>query len=208
MSRLVIVVLFFVVVVFGGLFWYFSSREPNFIDRPKAGENIIAFGNSLVEGIGASQGNDFVSILSRQLGLDIINAGRSGDTTISAFRRIEQDVLSKEPRVVMVLLGGNDALRRISVEETFQNLGTMIDKIHEKGAGVLLIGIRGGIFSGEYKKEFRKLAREKEVSYVSDVLDGIFGHPKLMFDPIHPNDTGYALMAGRIEPVLRKMISE
>ena len=51
------------------------------MDYPTAGTNLIAFGDSLVFGYGASQGNDFVSVLSSRLGVPIINAGRNGDTT-------------------------------------------------------------------------------------------------------------------------------
>src|SRR5206468_2546588 len=98
-------------------FWLVRSGSPR-PARPTAGQTIVAFGDSLVEGHGATPGHDFVSVLSRRLGVPIINAGRSGDTAEAALSRLEQAVLARNPRVVIVLLGGNDFLRRVPREET------------------------------------------------------------------------------------------
>lgn len=193
----------FTAVLFGFLL---LGGEP-FKHYPQGGKNLIAFGDSLVEGVGASPGNDFVSLLSRRLNIQIINAGWSGDTSMSALARLEQDVLSQNPKIVIVLLGGNDAIRRIDPENTMSNLDTIIDKIHKRGAAVLLVGVRGGLFFDDFKKGFRKLAKEKGVFYVPDVIDDVFGHHELMYDSIHPNDAGYIIMADRIEPVLREILS-
>lgn len=187
-------------------FWYFSERRWKVIDYPRGGENIIAFGDSLVVGYGASSDNDFVSLLSRRIGRAIINAGRNGDTTAIGLSRLEKDVLSRNPRVVILLLGGNDAIRGAPVRETFSHLATMIDRIHQSDAAVILVGIRGGFFRDSYRREFEKLVEEKQVNYVPDILDGIFGEPRLMADAIHPNDEGNKTMADRIEPVLRKLL--
>jgi len=195
-----------VVVLILGAIWYVFLREVETIDRPRAGENIIVFGDSLVEGVGASTGNDLVSLLELSIKRPILNAGKSGDTTKTALARFERDVLSQNPRIVIILLGGNDALRGVQTVETFSRLEIMIDQIHERGAAVLLLGVRGGILADKYKKEFKQVAREKEVSFVSDILDGILGHSELMYDTIHPNDKGYAQMVERISPVLRKML--
>lgn len=189
---------FFLWLLFGG------GGEPK--RYPRSGEHIIAFGDSLVEGAGASPGNDFVSLLSQRLGVPIVNAGRSGDTTASALLRFESDVLSQNPKIVILLLGGNDAIRRIPPGETMQNLGMMIDWIHRRGAAALLVGVRGGLFIDDFKKGFRNLEKKKGVFYVPDVIDDVFGHPDFMYDGIHPNDAGYAIMADRIEPVLREML--
>lgn len=188
--------------------WYFFLRAPDVIDYPKRGTTIIAFGDSLVEGAGATAGNDFVSVLSRRLNVPIINAGKNGDTTGSALARLENRVLSQDPRIVIILLGGNDAIRRISVSETFKNLAVIIDRIHAQGAGVLLIGVRGGLLSDKYKKEFARIANEKKVSFVPDILEDIFAHTDLMYDSLHPNDKGNTLIADRIEPVLLRMLQK
>ena len=98
-----------VVLAVLAVFWLFRSRDPR-AARPTTGQSIIAFGDSLVEGRGATPGNDFVAVLSRRLGVPIINAGRSGDTAGAALSRLDHAVLARSPRVVIVLLGGNDFL--------------------------------------------------------------------------------------------------
>lgn len=205
MKKVAILVLGFLALA--AAFWHFSHRGTKVVDHPKAGENIIAFGDSLVVGFGASEGTDFVSVLSRRIDQPVVNAGRNGDTTRTALARLEEDVLSQNPRIVILLLGGNDAIRRVPVEETFSRLGKMIDQIHQRQAAVILVGVRGGLFAGgRYEREFERLAEEKQVNYIPDILNGIFGHPSLMADPIHPNEEGNTMMADRIEPILRKLL--
>ncbi len=186
--------------------WYFLDVQPPVVDFPSAGQNIIAFGDSLVTGYGASPGNDFVSIFSARLGRLIVNAGRNGDTTHTGLERLEGEVLSQEPRIVMLLLGGNDALRKVPVDETFDRLATMIDQIHEKGAAVVLVGVRGSLLGDQYEVHFDVLAEAKQTNYVPDILNGSFGHPSLMADAIQPNNEGNVLMADRLEPVLRAVL--
>ena len=193
-------------ILIAGVMWFFISGGDAHIDAPKNGEAVIAFGDSLIEGVGTSAGNDFVSILSMRLQTPIIQAGVSGDTTASGLLRLERDVLSRNPKVVILLLGGNDAIRRIVPEETFANLEAIINRIHAHGAGVLLIGVRGGLLSDKYKSGFKALAEKTDVSFVPNILEDIFAHADRMYDAIHPNDNGHLLMADRIEPVLRAML--
>ncbi len=161
---------------------------------------IVAFGDSLVQGVGSSQGNDFVSLLSKKIGLNIINAGISGNTTQNGLARLEKDVIEQKPDVVIVLLGGNDAIRQIPESQTFGNLEKIILQIKNSGAKVLLLGVRGGVaFMGKnYNSEFKKLAKKTNVVLVPDVLDGLFGNKDLMSDGIHPNDKGYEKIAEKV----------
>ena len=99
------------------LYWWTASAVPR-AAKPTSGRTIVAFGDSLVEGRGATPGRDFVSLLARRLNTRIVNAGRSGDTTAAALARLDSDVLSRDPKVVIVLLGGNDYLRRVPTEQT------------------------------------------------------------------------------------------
>ena len=185
--------------------WFLRPGLPR-AARPTSGTTIIAFGDSLVEGRGATGGNDFVSLLSRRIRVPILNAGRSGDTTRSALERLDRDVLSRNPRIVIVLLGGNDFLRRVPVQETFANLQEVVSRIRERGAAVVMVGVSVGLFSDPYAREFEDLARRAAAGLVPDILDGIIGHNELMSDAIHPNDRGYLLMAERLAPVLKELL--
>jgi acyl-CoA thioesterase I len=192
------------IIVLGAWFFLRNSDYPK--KMPTAGTRVIAFGDSLVAGEGASRGDDFVSELSRRLGLFIINAGVPGDTTETALLRLDRDVLARDPKVVLVLLGGNDAIRRIDRAQTFQNLDAIVARIHARGAAVVLIGIQSGLLNDRYDSEFEDLARRNGAWLVPDILNGIIGQGELMSDTIHPNSKGYEIMADRIEPVLREVI--
>ena len=110
--------------------------------RPE-GTNIICFGNSITEGLGASEGCDYPTLLSRRLHLPVINAGVGGDTTEDAIRRLQRDVLERDPKIVILEFGGNDALKRtVSMEKTFENLELIITRIQKRGALVLVLGIQ------------------------------------------------------------------
>lgn len=187
------------------LFMRDPNSTKNIKNYPSSGTNIIAFGDSLVEGTGSSQDNDFVSVLSRQLDIPIENLGRAGDTTDAAKGRLNE-VLEMDPKIVLLLLGGNDYLRQISREEIFSNLGTMIESIQDSGSIVILLGVKGGILRDNYKSDFKKLSIQYQTAYIENVLDGIIGNPDLMYDSIHPNNDGYKIMADRIYPVIKNLI--
>jgi acyl-CoA thioesterase I len=191
-------------VVFA-LFWYIREDVPD-AAKPTAGTNIIAFGDSLVAGHGSTPGNDFVSLLSRRVAVPIINAGHGGDTTAAALGRVDGDVLARNPRIVIVLLGGNDFLRRVPKEQTFANLATIVERIRARGAAVVLVAVNVGLWRDPYGDEYEKLARRTSAGLVPDILDDILGDQQLMADSIHPNDLGYRIVADRVEPVLRELL--
>ena len=184
--------------------FYFSRSKP-ITNYPSQGKDIIAFGDSLVAGYGSTQGNDFVSLLSKKIGEPIINLGNSGDTTADGVARINE--LDKyNPKVVLLLLGGNDRLRKVPIVETHKNLAILIENIQKRGAVVLLLGVKGGLFNDVFGKEFKNLRDTYRTAFVSDVLSGLFGNDKYMSDEIHPNDIGYQMIADRIYPVLVNLI--
>lgn len=180
--------------------FYFSRSAP-ITNYPSKGADIIAFGDSLVEGVGSTPGNDFVSLLSRKIGEPIVNLGHAGDTTADGIARIGE-LDDYDPKVVLLLLGGNDHLKKIPVADTHKNLAILIQNIHARGAVVLLLGVRGGLFNDRFDTEFEDLRDTYHTAYVPDVLDGLFGNAQYMSDPIHPNDSGYGMIAERIYPVL------
>ena len=192
-------------VVLLAVFWYIRADVPE-AARPTAGTSIIAFGDSLVAGQGATPGNDFVSLLSRRLGVSIINAGQGGDTTAAALARVDSDVLSRDPRIVIVLLGGNDFLRRVPKEQTFANLATIVERIRSRGAAVVIVGVNVGLWRDPYGDEYERLARRASAGLVPEILDDIIGDQRLMADSIHPNDLGYRIVADRVEPALRELL--
>jgi acyl-CoA thioesterase I len=184
---------------------FLLSKPRPITNLDSQGTSIVAFGDSLVRGVGATPGNDFISLLSARVGEPIINLGVSGNTTEAANARMNE-IWEHNPKVVIVLLGGNDYLRRVPMEVTFENLGKIVDDIHAHGSAVLLLGVRGGLLHDTYKERFQEFAAAKKVGFVPNVLEDIIGDKSLMSDTIHPNDTGYKIIADKVAPVLERML--
>ena len=189
------------VLILVGYILFVKDNKQNITNYPSTGTDIIAFGDSLVAGSGATGGNDFVSVLSKQIGRPIINLGVPGNTTADGLARISA-LEQYKPKVVLLLLGGNDHLKKVPIETTFENLGTIIEYIQSRGAIVLLLGVKGNLFGDKFEPEFEKLQKKYGTAYVSNVLDGLFGNSKYMEDTIHPNDAGNKIIADRIYPIL------
>lgn len=137
--------------------------------------------------------------------MKVHNLGIPGNTTADGLARVEQAV-QLQPRVVLLCLGGNDTLRGVPAEQTFANLGTMIDRFQQGGSFVVLLGVRSAGLSDKNAKRFERLAKSKGVPLVPNILDGVLFTPSLMADQIHPNDKGYAKIAERLEAALLPLL--
>lgn len=195
----VIAVLFFTAL-------YFLWPAPKITNLASRGTNIIAFGDSLTAGYGAATGEDYPARLASISGVNIINAGVSGDTTDSALARIDTDVLARDPRVVIVGLGGNDFLRGMPIATTEQNLRAIVGKIQSAGAMVVLLGFSFPSLQANYEKTYETIAHDKHCLLVPNLLRGIETDPQLKSDEIHPNARGYQLMAERVAGPLQKLL--
>ncbi len=183
----------------------FYNKSPKITNYPSDGKTIVILGDSLVQGVGATKDNDFPALLSKLINEPIINMGVSGNTTADGLARVPE-VIAEDPKIVLVLLGGNDYLRKISIEETFRNIDEIISNLQREGAVVVLLGIQGGILADKYEKYFEELAEKRGALYVPNVLEGIIGRPNLMSDAIHPNNLGYQKIAEKIYPILNNVL--
>lgn len=185
----------------GGWFWLRPGKASYVNLPPTARGEWVAFGDSLTQGFGAEEGGDYPNQLAKRLRTKIRNLGIAGNTTADGLARVDQAVQLR-PRVVLLCLGGNDTLRSVPADETFANLAALIDRFHEGGSFVVLLGVRGGGLTDKKAKRFEQLAKAKRVLLVPNILEGILFTPSLMADQIHPNDKGYAKIAERLEVTL------
>jgi len=176
------------------------------------GTDIICLGDSITFGYGAEEGEDYPSLMQKFTAMPVINAGIDGDTTTEALKRLDSDVLDRDPLLVIVEFGGNDFLRKIPIEVTIKNIEYMIDKIQEKGAMVALVDISAGLFLRDYRAALARIARQKKTIFIPAILSGVITNPSLKSDFIHPNKAGYELITQRIwdaiSPTLIKVSSQ
>lgn len=159
---------------------------------------IICFGASLTQGKGAKAGHDYPSQLRKMVSVPVINAGISGNTTRDELARLDHDVLTHNPQMVIVTQRNNDCKKNISKQETLKNLDTMIDKIQRHGAIAVLITFEPSDMKCSYTNDFKKLMRRRRALLIENVLNDVKLNPQYMHDHIHPNNAGYLLLAERV----------
>lgn len=197
MNRRTIAAILFSIVLVGFTVLFFLP-ETSVKNVPlRATGPILFFGDSLVEGVGATAGHDLSTLLTQSLGEPVLNYGVAGDTTRQGLARLPS-ARSEKPKLVLVLLGGNDFLQKTPRAEIFTNLEKIITGFQSDGAAVVLIGVRSGLIGGGADDEYEALAEKAGAFYIEDALKGVFGDAILMSDAIHPNDRGYEKIAKRI----------
>jgi acyl-CoA thioesterase-1 len=170
------------------------------------GENIVCFGDSLTFGTGAPRDKSYPAQLAEMIGQPVINSGIPGDTTARALQRLDRDVLSKSPRIVLITLGGNDLKNGVDKKIAFKNLKEIVETIQARGVLVVIGGIKLLFWDRGYEEEYKKLSAETGALFIPNILEGLMGNEELMHDTIHPNASGYKIMAQKfytsIEPYL------
>ncbi len=186
------------------LFWASFARDASIENYPSSGTDIIAIGDSLTKGVGATEGNDYVSVLSKKIDRPIINLGVSGETTETALSHLSE--LNKyDPQVVIVLLGTNDFNTEVPLSETLDNLSKIIEFIHARGSIVLLVTPPYSDAHEAYENAFSELAAKHQVAHVRRVVE-TRAQSGLLVDELHPGDLGYKLLAEHIAPVLKALL--
>jgi lysophospholipase L1-like esterase len=175
---------------------------PN-LDSP--GSTIVCLGDSITAGVGTSPGHAYPDLLTQSLGVEIQNAGVSGDTSEDGLARLD-DVLARDPWLVIVELGGNDILRQVGPERTEAALRGILDRLIAARVAPVLVAIEVP-FRDQYAAIYGRLADEYKVPVVDEVLGDILMDPALKADTIHPNDAGHQVLAEAIadtlEPILK-----
>lgn len=161
-------------------------------------EAIVCFGDSITQGFGAPPGQDYPAMLARLMQREVINAGIEGDTSGEALKRLDVDVLQRQPLLVVIELGANDFLLQVPLQETAENIETMVRKIQEAGAMVAIADVSGPGLMQEYAQVFRGLSRKYGAIYIPGLLSGIIDNPELKSDPFHPNKNGYTIIGHRV----------
>lgn len=173
------------------------------------GKQIIVLGDSIAAGYGLPKEQAFPSILSRKLGIPILNRSVSGDTTGMGLQRLPKDVIDEDPWLVIVELGGNDYLRKVPKAQTEENLRQIVTAIQQQGAIVVLLGINVGRIGDEYKEMFDRVAKDTKAYLIPQILKGIIDNPKHRQDDIiHPNATGQEFLATRVAEELQPLLEK
>ena len=182
---------------------------------------VLFLGNSLTAGLGVPEDSAFPALIQQKidaarLGFRVVNAGVSGATSADGLQ--QADWLLRQPVSVLVLeLGGNDALRGLPVDAMRANLKGIIEKFRARHPGlpIVLAGMEappnlGPAYTTAFRQAFPDVAREEHTALIPSLLQDVGGIPRLnQADHIHPTAEGHAIVARNVwrvlEPVLRKV---
>ena len=169
-----------------------------------AADVIVAFGDSLTYGTGAAEQESYPAVLAQLTGRQVVRAGVPGEVTAQALRRLPGVIAEYQPRLMIVCLGGNDMLRKVSEAETRANLRAIIAAIRERGIAVVLIGVPRPALLASAPEFYGELAREFAIPYEGGIVKDVLYSAGMKSDAIHPNAQGYQRMAEAIAGLLRK----
>jgi acyl-CoA thioesterase I len=189
--------------------------EANSVKQAAATRQIVAFGDSLYAGYRLGPCDGFApqlqaALRAKGLGVSLLNAGVSGDTTAAGLARLSfvLDNTPQKPDMVILGLGGNDMLRGIKPAETRTNLTAMLDELKRRNIEVILTGMLASPNMGpDYGKQFNAIYPDLAKKYGAPLypffLDGVVtDKTKMLPDGIHPNKDGVARIVTGIEPVV------
>lgn len=164
---------------------------------------ILAFGDSLTQGVGAGKGEDYPSVLAALSGVQVTNAGRSGEQTPEGRQRLPGVLADAQPDLLLLLLGGNDVLRNRSPASIKSNLAAMIEMARGQGTQVVLIAVPEKALFSRSAPLYRELAGEQGVMLVEELVGELLRTPAYKSDPIHLNAEGYRVLAMELDKRLR-----
>jgi lysophospholipase L1-like esterase len=181
-----------------------GEDKPPQLEKLPEDAVILAFGDSLTRGNGASSGNDYPSQLQALTRRTVINAGVPGEVSQQGLERLPALLDETRPQLMILAHGANDLLRRLPNAALEANLRAMIRLARERGVQVVMLGVpQPALLFMSGAEIYPRIAREEGVPIDPTTLAGILADEKYKSDPIHPNDTGYRRMAEAVEVLLR-----
>jgi acyl-CoA thioesterase I len=188
--------------------------------KPPANHTILVVGDSLSAEYGLKRGSGWVNLLSARLAegkktVNVVNASISGDTTSGGRSRLPALLKLHQPTIVILELGGNDALRGLPLKMTGDNLSVMAQAAKAAGAKVLIAGMQlppnyGRKYSEEFASLFAKVAQAENTALVPFLLKGVADGPQAqeLFQPdrIHPREAAHPIILDNLWPALQELL--
>ena len=181
---------------------------------------ILVVGDSLSAEYGLKRGSGWVALLQARLtqqkiAASVVNASISGDTTSGGRTRLPALLKQHRPDVVVLELGGNDALRGLPLSMTRDNLDAMAKAAKASGAKVLIAGMQlppnyGRQYGEQFAGLFAGVAKTEGAALVPFLLKGVADVPQAesLFQPdrIHPNAAAHPVILDNVWPVLTPLL--
>jgi len=177
-------------------------------------------GDSLSAEYGLARGAGWVALLDKRVQKDklpwtVVNASISGDTTSGGRSRLAALLQQHRPALVIIELGGNDALRGLPLDMTRANLSAMAQAAKAARAKVVMVGMQvppnyGRSYGEQFSALFAQVAKAEGAALVPFLLAGVADGPdaEALFqaDRIHPKAEAHPRMLDNVWAVLRPLL--
>lgn len=181
---------------------------------------VLVVGDSLSAEYGLKRGTGWVALLEQRLAREkidakVVNASISGDTTSGGRSRLPALLAQHKPSVVVIELGGNDALRGLPIAMTEANLRAMAQAARAAGAKVMIAGMQippnyGRPYAEAFSAVFAKVAKAEGSALLPFFLKGVADGPDadklFQADRIHPLEAAHPIILANVWPVLRPLL--
>jgi len=190
------------------------------VNAQGASKTLLVVGDSLSAEYGIARGSGWVALMESRIRNDklavrVVNASISGDTTSGGRSRLPALLTQHKPQVVIVELGGNDALRGLPLPITRANLEAMTAAAQAAGAKVVLVGMAvppnyGRQYGEDFTRLFDTVAQARKAALVPFLLAGVADVPnadeQFQADRIHPKASAHPRMLDNVWPVLKPLL--
>lgn len=165
---------------------------------------IVAFGDSLTFGTGASEAESYPLVLGQLLARKVVRAGVPGEVTEGGLVRLPEVIDEHKPKLMIVCLGGNDMLRKVDEAQTKANLRAIIKAIQSQGIAVVLVGVPKPALLTSAAPFYAEIAKEFGIPYEGKIITDVLYQRDQKSDAIHPNAKGYRRVAEAVAALLKK----
>ena len=165
---------------------------------------VLAFGDSITFGTGASPAESYPAQLQSLIGRKVVNAGVPGEISSDGLQRLPEVLDEVQPKLLILCHGGNDFLRKLNEAAAAANVRAMIKLAKDKGIAVVLVATPKPGLTLSPPDFYAQLAKEFAIPFNDDSLKSILRDNSLKSDLIHPNAKGYAQIAESVAKLLKK----
>lgn len=179
---------------------------PSYPKLPKLGGDavVLAFGDSLTFGTGATPAQAYPAELERMIGRKVVAAGVPGEVSAEGLERLPRLLEESKPALLILCHGGNDFLRKLGEESAAANVKAMVRLAQQQGVAVVLLATPKPGFGVSKVKFYGEIGKELSVPVETEVLADVLGSSSLKSDLVHPNAEGYRRIAEAVAKVLKK----
>lgn len=166
---------------------------------------VLAFGDSLTFGTGASASDSYPAVLEQKIGRKVVRSGVPGEESREGLARLPGVLDEVQPKLLILCHGGNDFLRKRSDAEAAANVRAMVKLARDRGIDVVILATPKPAGIGTAMLPFyAEIGREFSVPVENEALPDVLTSRDLKSDLVHPNGNGYRRIAEALAKVLKK----